>query len=66
MPVISEHTPPTGDPAAGAGPDGTGRLLLDEAGDAVRAALGAGRDVVVLDDTTGHLVLGASQAAGAE
>ena len=66
MPVISEHTPPAGDPAAGAGPDGTGRLLLDEAGDAVRAALGAGRDVVVLDDTTGHLVLGASQAAGAE
>ena len=64
MPVISEHTPPAGDPAAGAGPDGTGRLLLDEAGDAVRAALGAGRDVVVLDDTTGHLVLGASQAAG--
>ena len=67
MPATPEHTPPVADPAVvGAGPDGTGRLLLDEAGDAVRATLAAGRDVVVVDDTTGHLVVGASQTAEAE
>lgn len=76
MPATPEHVPPADDvrpvgpsldhdvPDVPDGTDGTGRLLLAEAGDAVRAARASGRDVVVLDDTTGHLVLGAARAGG--